>query len=85
MSRNDGMWRIARAALVYNYRQGEPKERTQDIMDIMQIVVPVAILALFVASMLLTELWHGRAKGFGIVCLIGVFGLIIAEIALIAA
>lgn len=53
-------------------------------MGIMQIVVPVAILALFVASMLLTELGHGRAKGFGIVCLVGVFGLLVAEIALIS-
>ena len=54
-------------------------------MDIVQIAVPVAILALFVASMLLTELGHGRAKGLGVICLVAVFGLLVAEIALIAA
>lgn len=55
-------------------------------MDVTHIVIPIVILVLFVVSMLLTELVGRRwAKGFGIVCLVGVFGLIVAEIALIAA
>lgn len=54
-------------------------------MDATQIAMPVAILVLFVASMLLTELVGRRwAKGLGIVCLIAAFGMSVAEVILLA-
>lgn len=54
-------------------------------MDAKQIVIPVAILVLFVASMLLTEfVGRGWTKGFGVVCLIAAFGMFVVELILLA-
>lgn len=53
-------------------------------MDVTHIVMTVATLFLFVASMILSELGRGWAKGLGVVCLVAAFGLLVAEITFVA-